>query len=108
MHDMLHFKQMEYIIIFFFYRDDIPLCDDVLDVAMLLQNHISSALSLTKPVILIIRRSKPWRSFIKEMAQQKVDDTMNFEVEQFSTVQSTVHCILLFNWLHTSRMIPYL
>ena len=53
--------------------------DIVLDVAELLRNH-TSAIFFTKSVVFIIRRSRPWKSFIREMTQQNVDDTMDFEV----------------------------
>ena len=51
----------------------------MLVVAELLKNH-TSAISFTKSVVLIIRRSRPWKSFIREITQQNVDDTMEFEV----------------------------
>ena len=55
------------------YKDDI-----VLDVAELLRNH-TSAIFFTKSVTFIIRRSRPCKRFIKEMTQQNVDDTIDFD-----------------------------
>ena len=63
--------------------DKNPPCDEVLDVATLLRNHITTTVLLTKTVVFIIRRSKPWKSFMREMMQHKVDDSMDFEVFLF-------------------------
>ncbi len=49
------FSKLKHVNICFFYRDDVPSCDVVLDVATLLRNHISSAVSFTKSVVLIVR-----------------------------------------------------
>jgi hypothetical protein len=63
-------------------RDDVPTSTAaVFDVALLLNNHIGSILLFSAYVVLVIRRSKPWKSYIREMTQQNVDDTMDFEVE---------------------------
>ena len=56
------------------HKDDI-----VLDVAELLRNH-TSAIFFTRSVVFIVQRFRPWKSFITEMTQQNVDDTMDFEV----------------------------
>ena len=69
--------------LFFVYRVETPPCDEVLDVATLLRNHITTTVLLTKTVVFIIRRSKPWKSFMREMMQHKVDDSMDFEVFSF-------------------------
>ncbi|CAB3985607.1 G2 M phase-specific E3 ubiquitin- ligase-like isoform X2 [Paramuricea clavata] len=71
-------------------RDDVPTSTAaVFDVALLLNNHIGSVLLFSASVVLVIRRSKPWKSYIREMTQQNVDDTMDFEVK-FTDSMETV------------------
>jgi len=48
-------------------------------VAALLQVHVSSRI-LFKSARMVIRRSRPWKSFLKEMQEQNVDDSVDFEV----------------------------
>ena len=56
----------------FVYRVETPPWDEVLDMATLLRNHITTTVLLTKTVVFIIRRSKPWKSFMREMMQHEV------------------------------------
>ena len=72
---------------YFISRDDFVQIDDVQDLATLLMNHISSAVSLSASVTLVIRRNKPWKSFIREMTSQKVNDAMDFEVMNFTVLR---------------------
>ena len=69
--------------LFSFDRNETPPCDEVLDVATLLRNHITSNVLLAKTVVFIIRRSKPWKSFMREVMQHRLDDSMDFEVYYF-------------------------
>lgn len=85
---------------FFVYRDGTPPCDKVLDVATLLRNHITSNVLLAKTVVFIIRRSKPWKSFMREMKQHKVDDCMDFEVFSFwNTIAIAAMNFTIRDWL---------
>ena len=64
----------------FTYREGFVESNEDEDLATLLTSHISSNVSLSSSVVLVIRRSMPWKSFLREMTCQKVDDTMDFEV----------------------------
>ncbi|XP_028408712.1 G2/M phase-specific E3 ubiquitin-protein ligase-like [Dendronephthya gigantea] len=70
-------------------REEIPPCEDVLDVAALLRSHFTSNVLLSKTVTFVIRRSKPWKSFMRNVMDNKFDDSMNFEVK-FSDSMETV------------------
>ena len=84
----------------FVYRVETPPCDEVLDVATLLRNHITTTVLLTKTVVFIIRRSKPWKSFMREMMQHKVDDPMDFEIFSFRNFHCSCCNKVRFNRMH--------
>jgi len=65
------------------YRNETPACDELQDVETLLRSHIASNVLFSKTVVSIIRRSKFWKSFMREMMQHKLDDSMDFEVLSF-------------------------
>ena len=55
---------------------------------------------LAKTVVFIIRRSKPWKSFMREMMQHKVDDCMDFEVFSFwNTIAIAAMNFTIREWL---------
>jgi hypothetical protein len=68
-------------------------------VATLLRNHITSNV-FAKTIVFIIRRSKPWKSVMREMMLHKVDDCMDFEVFSFwNTIAIAAMNFTIREWL---------